>query len=103
MIDEYFETVGLTAGVLIILGVGLLICFLIAAAMESRTRQLFPDRKKRKGDDDIFDFGDDDEDDDDDDYDFNLDDDEDEEEEKKKEPEKKNGGEKKPADAKKDE
>ena len=63
MIDQFFDTVGLTAGILIILGIGLLVFLLVAVVMESRTRSLFPDRPKRKGEDSIFDFSDDDDDD----------------------------------------
>ena len=62
-IDKYFDFFGLTAGVLIILGIGILIFLIVAIIAERRTRVLFPDRKKKPGEDDGFlDFGDDDDD-----------------------------------------
>ena len=64
MIEEFFDTVGLTAGILIILGIGIVIFLIVAVIMEVRTRSLFPDRPKRPGEGGIFDFSDDDDDDD---------------------------------------
>ena len=62
MIEQYFNTMGITNGTLIILGVGILIFLLIAILLEHRTRMIFPDRKKRDDDDEgLFDLFDDDE------------------------------------------
>ena len=63
MIEQYFDTFGITAGILIIVGVGLVLFLLIAIILERRTRILFPERQKRSDDESFFDFGDDDEDD----------------------------------------
>lgn len=61
MIEQYFNTMGITNGTLIILGVGILIFLLIAILLEHRTRMIFPDRKKRDDDDEgLFDLFDDD-------------------------------------------
>lgn len=65
MLETYFDTVGLTGGILIVLLVGILIFLGVAVAMESKTRQLFPDRKKSKDEESFFDFGDDEDEDDD--------------------------------------
>ena len=64
MIDQYFDTFGITAGILIIVGVGLVLFLLIAFILERRTRILFPERQKRSDDESFFDFGDDDDEDD---------------------------------------
>lgn len=63
LIDQYFQTLGLTGGVLLILGVGILIFLLVAVFLEMRTRKAFPERKKRSSSDSLFSFGDDDDDD----------------------------------------
>ena len=62
MIDEFFDYFGLTAGVLIILGVGILIFLIVALIAERRTRILFPNHKKKRGEGSFLDFDDDDED-----------------------------------------
>lgn len=62
MLDQFFDYFGLTYGVLIILGVGLLIFLLIAVVLERRTKILFPERQKTKSSG----FFDDDEEEDDD-------------------------------------
>lgn len=59
MFDQYFNYFGLTQGVLIIIGAGLLLFLLIAIFLEHRTKVLFPDRKKPKSDDDFLSFDDD--------------------------------------------
>lgn len=58
MFDEYFEYFGLTGGVLLIIGIGLLLFLLIAIILERRTRILFPEREKPKHDDDLLSFDD---------------------------------------------
>ena len=66
ILDGFFDSVGLTGGVLIILGIGILIFLIVAIVAERKTRILFPDRKRR-GDSDsdsFLNFDDDDEDDD---------------------------------------
>lgn len=69
ILDALFDKVGLTGGVLIVMGVGILIFLIVAIVAERKTRILFPDRKRRgNGEDDGF---------------LNFDDDEDEEEESK--------------------
>ena len=60
MIDQYFDTFGITAGILIIVGVGLVLFLLIAIILEHRTRILFPERQKKSDDESFFDFGDED-------------------------------------------
>ena len=60
MIDQYFDTFGITAGILIIVGVGLVLFLLIAILLERRTRILFPERQKKSDDESFFDFGDED-------------------------------------------
>lgn len=45
MFDEYFEYFGLTGGVLIIIGVGLLLFLIVAIVLEHRTKLLFPERE----------------------------------------------------------
>ena len=66
MIDEFFSYFGLTYGVLIIIGVGLIVFLLIAMLLEHRTKILFPERSRPKDDkdldDDFLSFGNDDED-----------------------------------------
>ncbi len=65
MFDEYFAYFGLTGGVLLIIGIGLLIFLLVAIILERRTKLLFPERHKpaSKSDDDFLSFdGDEDED-----------------------------------------
>ena len=64
LLNGYFEQFGLTAGVLIILGIGIVIFLIVALIAERKTRILFPDRKRRRGEDDSFFNFDDDEDDD---------------------------------------
>ena len=61
MFDEYFAYFGLTGGVLLIIGVGLLLFLLIAIILERRTKLLFPERQKPKAesDDDFLSFDDD--------------------------------------------
>ena len=60
-IARYFEHFGLTFGTLIILGIGIIIFLIVAFIAERRTRVIFPDRKKKEGDDGGFlDFSDDD-------------------------------------------
>lgn len=61
MIDDFFNTVGLTGGVLIILGVGIVLFLLIAIILERRTKILFPERAKADDDDDFLSFDDTDE------------------------------------------
>ncbi len=66
ILNGLFDSVGLTGGVLIILGVGILIFLIVAIVAERKTRVLFPDRKRRgSSDSDSFLNFDDDEDDDD--------------------------------------
>lgn len=63
ILDSYFAQFGLTAGVLIILGIGILIFLVVAIIAERKTRILFPERKRKPGDDgSFFNFDDDDED-----------------------------------------
>lgn len=64
MIDQYFDTFGITAGILIIVGIGLVLFLLIAIILEHKTRILFPERQKRSDDESFFDFDDDDDEDD---------------------------------------
>ena len=61
MFDEYFAYFGLTGGVLLIIGIGLLIFLLVAIILERRTKLLFPERHKpaSKSDDDCLSFDDD--------------------------------------------
>lgn len=69
-IKQYFDFFGLTWGVLIIIGVGILIFLLVAIILEHRTKLIFPNRPDSDDDDDFefdFGFGDDDEDEDKDD------------------------------------
>ena len=60
VIDNFFNTFGLTGGVLIILGVGILLFLLIAVVLERRTKILFPEREKEDDGDDFLSFDDDD-------------------------------------------
>lgn len=60
MIDEFFNTFGLTGGVLIVLGVGIVLFLLIAIILERRTKILFPERAKEDDNDDFLSFDDDD-------------------------------------------
>ena len=60
MIDQYFDTFGITAGILIVVGVGLVLFLLIAIILERRPRILFPERQKKSDDESFFDFGDED-------------------------------------------
>lgn len=65
MFDEYFAYFGLTGGVLLIIGIGLLIFLLVAIILERRTKLLFPERHKPASkSDDVFLSFDDDEDED---------------------------------------
>lgn len=69
ILNALFDKVGLTGGVLIVLGVGILIFLIVAIVAERKTRILFPDRKRRgNSEDDGF---------------LNFDDEEDEEDESK--------------------
>lgn len=62
-LDSYFNYFGLQGGIGIILGVGIVIFLIIAIIAERKTRILFPERPKRRGEDEgLFDFGDDDDD-----------------------------------------
>lgn len=65
MFDEYFNYFGLTGGVLIIIGIGLVLFLLIAMILERRTKLLFPERGKPQAsepsDDDFLSIDDDDE------------------------------------------
>ena len=66
ILNGLFDKFGLTGGVMIVLGAGLLIFLIVAIVAERKTRILFPDRKKRPGDDDGFlNFDDDDDEDED--------------------------------------
>lgn len=62
LLDQYFETLGLTGGVLVIFGIGIVIFLLVAVILELKTRKLFPDRKTKRGEGGLFDFDDEDED-----------------------------------------
>lgn len=62
MLQQYFDTLGLTGGVLLILGIGIVVFLLVAIVLERRTRKAFPNRKKRSDDDGLFGFDDDDDD-----------------------------------------
>ncbi len=55
-LNQYFDHFGLTAGVLIIIGVGILIFLVVAIIAERRTKVLFPSRQKKEDDDDRFSF-----------------------------------------------
>lgn len=59
MIDNFFNTFGLTGGVLIILGAGIVLFLLIAIVLERRTKILFPERPKEDDNDDFLSFKDD--------------------------------------------
>lgn len=58
MFDQYFDYFGLTGGVLIIIGAGLLLFLLVAVILERRTKILFPERPKPQEDDDFLSFDD---------------------------------------------
>ncbi len=61
-INRYFDFFGLTWGVLIIIGVGVLVFLLVAVILERRTKLIFPNRAADGDDEDFdFDFEDDDE------------------------------------------
>lgn len=60
MIDDFFNSFGLTGGVLIILGVGIVLFLLIAIILERRTKILFPERSKEDDSNDFLSFDDDD-------------------------------------------
>lgn len=62
VLDQYFDTLGLTGGVLLIFGIGIVVFLIVAALLELRTRKAFPNRKKRSDDDGLFDFGNDEDD-----------------------------------------
>ena len=66
-INKYFNFFGLTWGVLIIIGVGVLIFLLVAIILEHRTKLIFPNRSEEDDEDFEFDFGFNDDDDDDED------------------------------------
>lgn len=61
VLNGLFDQVGLTGGVLIVLGVGILIFLIVAIVAERKTRILFPDRKRRgnSADDGFLNFDDD--------------------------------------------
>ena len=59
MFDGLFDYFGLTGGVLVIIGAGLILFLLIAIILEHRTRLLFPQRAKSESDDDFLSFDDD--------------------------------------------
>ena len=65
MIEQYFSYFGNTAGVLIVIGAGIVLFLIIAFLLELRTRKLFPERSKSDDDFDLFDFDDEDDDDED--------------------------------------
>ena len=54
ILDSFFAKFGLTAGVLIILAIGILIFLVVAIVAERKTRILFPDRNQAEGDDGGF-------------------------------------------------
>lgn len=58
MLDSFFEYFGLTGGVLIILGVGIVVFLLVAIIMERRTKMLFPERQKGEDDNGFLSFKD---------------------------------------------
>ena len=65
ILNSLFDKFGLTGGVMIVMGCGILIFLVVAMIAERKTRVLFPDRKKRPGESDGFlNFDDEDEDDD---------------------------------------
>ena len=58
IVNQYFDFFGLTWGVLIVVGAGILIFLVVAIVLERRTKLIFPTRDG--GDDDFdFDFDDD--------------------------------------------
>ena len=61
IVNQYFDFFGLTWGVLIVIGAGVLIFLVVAIVLERRTKLIFPERDGA-GDDFDFDFGFDDED-----------------------------------------
>ena len=63
MLDQYFATLGLTGGVLLILGIGIVVFLLVAIVLEMRTRKAYPGRARRSDDDGFFSDDDDEEDD----------------------------------------
>lgn len=64
-LDAFFDYFGLTGGIGIVLGVGIVIFLIVAIIAERKTRILFPERPKRPGEGGFLDFDDDDDDDDD--------------------------------------
>ena len=64
LLDSVIEQIGLTATILIVLGIGILIFLIVAIIAERKTRILFPERPKRPGEGGFLDFDDDDDDDD---------------------------------------
>ena len=56
MLDGFFEYFGLTGGVLIILGAGIVLFLLVAIILERRTKMLFPERSKSEDSDDFLSF-----------------------------------------------
>ncbi len=59
MFDAIFDKFGLVGGVGICMGVCFVAFLLVAVVLESRTRALFPEHGKKRGDDGWLDFGDD--------------------------------------------
>jgi hypothetical protein len=62
MFDGFFDYFGLTGGVLIIIGAGLVLFLLVAVILEHRTKLLFPQRGQSEADDDFLSFDEDEED-----------------------------------------
>lgn len=67
-LNTFFEHFGLTGGVLIILGAGIVIFLIVAIIAERKTKLLFPNRAKKQDEEeddsfsfDFLDFDDDDE------------------------------------------
>ncbi len=64
-LNKYFDFFGLTWGVLIIIGAGVLIFLIVAIILERRTKLIFPNREVSDDEEDFdfdFGFGDDDDD-----------------------------------------
>lgn len=61
MLDNYFNTLGLTWGVLLILGIGIVLFLIVAIILEHTTRKKFPERPADDdGDSGFLSFDDDD-------------------------------------------
>ena len=61
MLEQYFETLGLTWGVLLILGIGIVVFLIVAIVLERATRKKFPERPAPDDDGAFLSFDDDDE------------------------------------------